>query len=274
MIEKLANLPLYQSINIGLLFGSMLLCILFWLFGVIKHALIGSRLPRIPRFSGSIFPHPLEELYTQLFIVFFTFLSLTNVFADSTTSEYSAYDAWFTAIITGMIYMPMALRYMALPIRSDNQVLQRLGIVAGALGAIYLFNITLSSTGVLDRLCEATGSPERQQLIDDMISLDNLGALSALCFSSIIIAPIMEEFAFRGFIYNTLRQRVGIIAAAFSSSLFFSAVHVSLAQTPVLFIFGCAQCWLYEKTQSLRYPILLHMAFNTISTVAVLVLAK
>lgn len=274
MIEKLTSLPLYQSINLGLLFGSMLLCIFLWLAGVIKQALFNTKLPRIPRFFGSTFPHPLEELYTQLFIVFFAFLSVTNIFAEQSTESYTATGAWLTAALTGMIYMPMALRYIALPIPYDDQILRRLGIVAGALGTVYLFNITLTVTGALDWLCEVTGSPERQQLIDDMISLENTGVLSALCFSSIIIAPIMEEFAFRGFIYNILRQRVGIIAATISSALFFSAVHVSLAQTPVLFVFGCIQCWLYEKTQSLRYPILLHMIFNTISTVAVLVFVK
>lgn len=274
MIEKLSTLPLYQSINISLLLGSMLLCIILWLAGVTVQALSRSDLPRIPRFSGSAFPHPLEELYTQLFIVFFAFLSLTNIFADQTSQEYTALDAWVTAIITGMIYVPMALRYMALPTCRDERKLHNLRITALALVVIYLFNFTLNACGALDRLCEVTGSPERQQLIDDMISLDNPGALIALCFSSIIIAPIMEEFAFRGFIYNVLRQRVGIIAATLSSSLFFGAVHVSLAQTPVLFIFGCAQCCLYEKTQSLRYPILLHMVFNTISTVAVFAFAK
>ncbi len=274
MIEKLTTLPLYQSINISLLLGSMLLCIILWLAGVAVQALSRSELPRIPRFSGSVFPHPLEELYTQLFIVFFALLSLSNIFSDQPTEEYSALDAWVTAIIVGMIYVPMALRYMALPICHDKRKLHHLGITVLALVVIYLFNFTLNACGSLDWLCEVTGSPERQQLIDDMVSFDSPGTLAALCFSSIIIAPVMEEFAFRGFIYNVLRQRVGIIAASLSSSLFFAAVHTSLAQTPVLFIFGCAQCWLYEKTQSLRYPILLHMVFNTISTVAVFVFAK
>lgn len=274
MIEKLSTLPLYQSINISLLLGSMLLCIILWLTGVIRHALSTPKLPRIARFFGSSFPHPLEELYTQLFIVFFTYLTLTNIFADHSVELYTAENTWITAAITGMIYMPMALRYIALPIPYDDKILRHLGAVAGALAFIYLCNVAFTATGVLDWLCELTGSPERQQLIDDMIHLESPGVLAALCFSSIVIAPVMEEFAFRGFIYNILRQRVGIIAAALSSALFFAAVHVSLAQTPVLFIFGCAQCWLYEKTQTLRYPILLHMLFNTISTVAVFVFVK
>ena len=274
MLEKLTALPLYQSINMGILLGSMLLCIIIWLAGLIQQSLSRAGLPRIPRFPGATFPHPLEELYTLIFIVFFTFLTLGNIFAEKSAEPYTAADAWSTAIMTAMIYMPMALRYIALPIPTDNQKLYNLGAVACALFIVYMCNFTLSSCGALDWLCKVTGSPEQQQLIDDMINLESPGAIAAICFSSIIIAPVMEEFTFRGFIYNILRQRVGIIAAALSSSLFFSAVHVSLAQTPVLFIFACAQCWLYEKTKSIRYPIILHMAFNTISTVAVFLFAK
>lgn len=275
MIEKLSTLPLYQEINVSLLLGAMLLCLLVWLVGATASFFRHSNLPRIPRFEGSIFPHPLEEGYTLLFIVFFTSLSLMNITTDQPENgTISPADAWFSAIATAIIYTPMALRYLALPFTKETLRWKNVAITLATLGCIYLFSIAIAASGLLEWLRNATGSPEQQQVTEQLASAEALLTLAALLFSAIIIAPIMEEFAFRGFIYNVLRQRAGIFAAALSSSLLFSAVHTSLVQAPVLFIFGCAQCYLYEKTRSIIYPMLLHAIFNSVSTLALFLLPE
>lgn len=267
MIDKLSTLPLYQIVNAELLIGSMLLCLLVWLCGVCVSAFRYRNLPHIPRFEGSVFPHLLEECYTLLFIIFFTGLSLMNITTDQPdTGTISAGDAWFSAIATAIIYTPMALRYIALPPSPGCICSRNFTLTLITLLCIYAASISLSVSGFLSWLQEATGSPEQQQVTKEIASSDTALTLAALMFSTIIVAPIMEEFAFRGFIYNTLRQRAGIIAATLSSGLLFSAVHTSLIQSPVLFVFGCAQCYLYEKTRSIIYPILLHMVFNSVTT--------
>ena len=274
MIEKLSTLPLYQVINLGLLFGSMLLCLIVWLAGILNTQLLGRDLPRIPRYEGSIFPHPLEEGYTLLFIVGFTFLSLANITTDRADEAISPTEAWVAAFLTAAIYIPMALRYVALPIEQGIFRWRNLGITAIALAIIYFVAIILQICGCMEWIQHISGSPEQQQVTEDIATTEAPLTLAALLFSAIIVAPVMEEFAFRGFIYNVLRQRAGIVAAAISSSLLFSAVHTSLVQAPVLFIFGCAQCYLYEKSRSIIYPILLHAAFNSASTILIFLAPK
>lgn len=274
MIEKLSTLPLYQVINLGLLFGSMLLCLIVWLAGILNTQLLGRDLPRIPRYERSIFPHPLEEGYTLLFIIGFTFLSLANITTDRTDETMSPTEAWVAAFLTASIYLPMALRYVALPIEQGIFRWRNLGTTAIALAIIYFVAIILQICGCMEWIQHISGSPEQQQVTEDIATTEAPLTLAALLFSAIIVAPVMEEFAFRGFIYNVLRQRAGIIAAAISSSLLFSAVHTSLVQAPVLFIFGCAQCYLYEKSRSIIYPILLHAAFNSASTILIFLAPK
>ncbi|MBR2127126.1 MAG: CPBP family intramembrane metalloprotease [Akkermansia sp.] len=269
MIEKLSTLPLYQVINLGLLFGSMLLCLIVWLAGILNTQLLGRGLPRIPRYEGSIFPHPLEEGYTLLFIVGFTFLSLANITTDRVDESISPMQAWTAAFLTAAIYLPMALRYVALPIEQGIFRWRNLGTTAIALAIIYFVGIILQICGCMEWIQHVSGSPEQQQVTEDIAATEAPLTLAALLFSALVIAPVMEEFAFRGFIYNVLRQRAGIVAAAISSSLLFSAVHTSLVQAPVLFIFGCAQCYLYEKSRSIIYPMLLHAVFNSASTMLI-----
>ncbi|MBR5887253.1 MAG: CPBP family intramembrane metalloprotease [Akkermansia sp.] len=273
MIEKLSTLQPYEGINICILLGALVLYVLIWITGAGSQLFSRKQLPRIPRFDSSLFPHPAEELYTMLFMVFYTYISLMNVTTDKAApGSASATDAWLSAFISLAIYTPMALRYFALPATKGAITKNNFVCMIATLGTIYLISITLSMTGFLNWLSSVTGSPEQQQVTEEIAGAKSLLTLSGLIFNAVIVAPLMEEIAFRGFMYNVLRQRAGIIAAAISSSLFFSAVHTSLIQTVVLFVFGCAQCYLYEKTRTLIFPIILHAIFNSVSIIFILLI--
>ncbi len=268
MIQFLQNLPLYQQLNAGILLGSAILCLLLYLTGV-SIQLVGTlSLPRISRFPGSGFPNMGDEIFTLLFIAFFATNCLSVLGAEGSSA--SATEIWTINIIQTILYLPFALRYMSLPPAQSAFFSRHLLTVLFTLAIIYAFCIAMSMFGVDKWLVRITETPMTQEITDMMKEESNLASRIALCFSSIVIAPVMEEFTFRGFLYNILRQRVGIIAAALSSALFFSAIHMSLVQTLPLFIFGLAQCYVYEKTGSLRFCILLHFLFNSISSICIL----
>ena len=94
-----------------------------------------------------------------------------------------------------------------------------------------------------------------------------------------IIAPIMEEFMFRGVVQNYFRKRYPRTQSIVVSSIVFSMLHYSFENSygniPLvasLFILSCFLGIVYEKRQSLFAPIGLHMLFNTISVLRVTVL--
>lgn len=267
MIEYLSSQPLYKWVNSSLLIGSLLLCYLLWIFGFIRQQLTGLGLPRISRFSGSSFPGIADELFVLIFMGFFATSALTGQFSAPT--EDTPDNIWMSTFFHIIIFCPFALRYITLPMPQHRPLRYLLYVFAGLI-CIYAFNFVINASGFCNYLIELTGSPKLQEVSTELSQNKNSPALAGLCFSSIIAAPILEEFAFRGFLFNVLRQRCGIIAATLASSLLFSAVHVSLIQTLPLFVFACVQCALYEKTRSLTYCILLHMIFNTISTIAIL----
>jgi membrane protease YdiL (CAAX protease family) len=78
-----------------------------------------------------------------------------------------------------------------------------------------------------------------------------------------ILAPIGEEFFFRGFLYNSAKRRWGLLAGTLISAVAFAVVHAGpllmLAIIPVGILLAVA----YERTGSLWVPILIHVTFNS-----------
>jgi len=81
----------------------------------------------------------------------------------------------------------------------------------------------------------------------------------------IIIAPIGEELVFRGFIYKGFRKSFGVFVAVILSSLLFGVVHGQINIAIDTFCLGIFLCYLYEKTDSIWVPIVLHSIKNGIA---------
>ncbi len=83
----------------------------------------------------------------------------------------------------------------------------------------------------------------------------NLLNLVSLC----VVAPVVEEIAFRGLILHRWTYRFGVLPAILGSSFVFGIVHPDPLGA---FFFGIGMCILYLRTQSLLLPIVCHGAYN------------
>ena len=82
------------------------------------------------------------------------------------------------------------------------------------------------------------------------------------------VAPVVEEFFFRGFFYRALRGRMSIAVAALIDGGVFGIIHFQFGSgvdglliLPPLAVLGVLFCLVYEKTGTLLAPIGMH-AFN------------
>lgn len=100
-------------------------------------------------------------------------------------------------------------------------------------------------------------------------------SIPMLILTSCIIAPIFEEFIFRGLFFEAFKTLIGFfklkkiapyIAAVFSASLF-GAAHWNWIQFIFGFIMGLFMCNAYETQKTLLAPILIHMTSNTFSLI-------
>ena len=87
---------------------------------------------------------------------------------------------------------------------------------------------------------------------------------------TIIISPILEEIFFRKIMYSTLKFYFAPIISMLCSSLMFSLVHSNLQSFSLLFILGVTLCLIFEKTNSIIYPIILHSLFNFIMIIFII----
>ena len=81
-------------------------------------------------------------------------------------------------------------------------------------------------------------------------------------FLIIIVAPIIEEIVFRGLFYKTLKNFIPFVQASIISSLIFAIIHENILSLTILFLLSLYLTYIYERTNSILYPILTHSIFN------------
>lgn len=86
--------------------------------------------------------------------------------------------------------------------------------------------------------------------------------------ASIILAPVVEEIAFRGLIFRGFRCSVSLLLAVILSSVCFGIWHRNLAQFCGTVPMGVILALLYYQTGKLRYAILCHSLSNLVMAMA------
>jgi len=91
-----------------------------------------------------------------------------------------------------------------------------------------------------------------------------------VCFGTfaVVVAPVAEEFIFRGMLYPFVKQLGSPRAALFGVSAIFAAIHFDAGTIVPLFALALALTWLYEMTDNLLAPIAAHSLFNATNLVA------
>ena len=90
--------------------------------------------------------------------------------------------------------------------------------------------------------------------------------------AAVVVAPLVEETVFRGFVYGVLKRFAEPFFAAIISSALFALAHFHLGSAVPLFVLALGFTGAYERTGSLMVPMLMHALFNGISLVALLVM--
>jgi len=110
-------------------------------------------------------------------------------------------------------------------------------------------------------------TPE-EELPDELGADDSTAALVAVAILVTVIAPVTEEFFFRGFFFGALRNWKGVWPAAILTGVVFGGIHGG-SSDPVFLLplafFGFALCLLYVRTGSLYPCIALHCANNSLA---------
>ena len=88
-------------------------------------------------------------------------------------------------------------------------------------------------------------------------------AREGLFIMGVLIAPVAEEFLFRGLLYRALDREWGGWRAIAGSAIFFAIYRPPLSWLPVATL-GACNAMLFKRTGRFAPAVALHMAYNTV----------
>lgn len=171
-------------------------------------------------------------------------------------------------LISGVIFLLILIPYLARDRRMavlgldrwSDIPLNKAAIIAVVSAAIAVGFGYLFST-------YAIPGEDAQSMMTDMLRNIPPTTLNiAVRFAAVaLIAPIVEEIVFRGLLQRSLEHRLPNWGALLLASLLFGLVHGQMKALPMLVVLGMALGYVYQKTGSLRLPILLHIINNAMA---------
>lgn len=107
-------------------------------------------------------------------------------------------------------------------------------------------------------------------------------AIALTFISLVVLPPLAEEFAFRGFLFTALRGRFGFLWGTIGTSALFAVPHLLESSGGGLlwvagvdtFVLSIVLCYVREKTGRLWAGVGIHMAKNSIAFVSFIHMAK
>jgi len=227
------------------------------------------------------FENPFIALKARLVVVVFFAIALGLALVFGTLGgleliPWAADDPIFAPVLYSLVFSslclsiwlvsrrpPLRLSYLLGPWPHQLAWLQLLWLVVGvflfSLGAFQLSYLALSL--VAPTWVEAS----LQQSL--LLSAEQAAAPrlynGLMLFSVVVVAPITEEFIFRGVLLHRWGTKWGVGAAIFLTSVLFGLLHANLIG---LFVFGVVMALLYLSTRSLIVPIVAHAINNAIAS--------
>lgn len=118
-----------------------------------------------------------------------------------------------------------------------------------ALYEAFLSRFGLKMQPELDRILTGTSSP------------------GLFILAAVIIAPLVEEIFFRGFLFAGLKKRFTWPKAMLISSGLFAFLHLTPLAVPPIFILGLVFAYLYQRSGSIWPAVIIHSLVNSLAVI-------
>jgi membrane protease YdiL (CAAX protease family) len=163
-------------------------------------------------------------------------------------------------IIAALFVARMARRPLA---RDFGLVRTKLWRAAGIVLAVYVAFYVFA--GIWSQLLNID---EKSDLPDELGADGSTAALIAVLVLVCVMAPVAEEFLFRGLLFTSIRASAGLWPAAIITGIVFGAIHAGSSPAGLLVplaVLGVGLCLIYAWTRSLYPCVALHAINNAIA---------
>jgi CAAX protease family protein len=112
------------------------------------------------------------------------------------------------------------------------------------------------------------GGSSKQNIVEFFSGARTIEERIMIIVFAVAIAPIVEEFVFRFFIYGVLKRYVGCLLGVILSSLLFAAAHAHFPSFVPLFVLGSCFAIAYEWSGSILVSMTMPSLFNSLTLTA------
>jgi membrane protease YdiL (CAAX protease family) len=180
-------------------------------------------------------------------------------------------DLLLRAAILGPILI--SLRYRGFKLASvfgvdrmpvGRSVLLGVALLVSALPMVFAVDYLAS---ILLKINSTTDVQEVVQIFENSSSVARRIPIIML---AVVIAPVAEELAFRGYLYAVIKRYCGAVPALILSGILFALIHLNLASFFPLLALALVFALAYELSGSLLVPMTMHALFNALSLILIM----
>jgi membrane protease YdiL (CAAX protease family) len=146
----------------------------------------------------------------------------------------------------------------------------RLGFIrtlsTGAILLFFAYPLILLSDAITQRIFG--GGSSRQNIVEFFSESGTIQQRIMIIVFAVAIAPVVEEFLFRFFIYGVFKRYFGRLLGVIFSALLFAAAHAHLPSFAPLFVLGSCFAIAYEWSGSILVAMTMHSLFNSLTLTA------
>jgi hypothetical protein len=201
-----------------------------------------------------------------------------RIFGTTAQNVKDAQLTWGIAIGQYVSYVPLlAVAFGALPWLARRSLrdlglraLDARALGAGLLGALAMYAVAI---GLANAEYAFTHQKPEETAVALFTSTHDPLLLAAFTLLAGVAAPFVEEFVYRGFLFNALLRYLPVWAAAVVSGALFGISHGSPSAALPLAGSGIVLAYVYHRTGSLTASMVTHATFNLIN-VALLSVVK
>ena len=136
----------------------------------------------------------------------------------------------------------------------------------GAILLFFAYPLILWSDIITQRIFG--GGSSRQNIVEFFSGSPALKQRIMIIVFAIAIAPVIEEFLFRFFLYNVIKRYFGRLIGITFSALLFAAAHAHFPSFVPLFVLGSCFAIAYEWSGSILVAMTMHSLFNSLTLTA------
>ena len=212
----------------------------------------------------------MPEAILALLLIIFLSLSI-GASISQPSIQFSARNLFGNFILMGflVLFIVTFLQLRGFDVRSLGGLYRISFLRTLSTGAILLFfayPLILWSDIITQRIFG--GGSSRQNIVEFFSGSRTLDQRIVIIIFAIAVAPVIEEFLFRFFLYNVMKRYLGRLVGVTFSALLFAAAHAHFPSFVPLFVLGSCFAIAYEWSGSILVAMTMHSLFNSLTLTA------